>query len=101
MDGGQPTMKEVNALSAGEKALFDSVVFTAGLAREVETTGSGVKQDLKNRLALIEGEIEAGNTNPELIKEARKILQHLARMKIIGHRPATEHLKMLIRAQRE
>jgi len=101
MDGGQPTMKEVNSLSTGEKALFDSVIFTAGLAREVETTGSGVKQDLKNRLSLIEGEIEAGNTNPELIKEARKILQHLARMKIIGHRPATEHLKMLIRAQRE
>lgn len=101
IEGGQPSLKEVNKLSAGEKQLFDSVVFTAGLSREVETTGSGVKQDLKNRLALIEGEVEAGNTNPELVKEARKILQHLARMKIIGHRAAATHLKQLINAQRE
>jgi len=101
IEGGQPTLKEVNRLSVGEKQLFDSVVFTAGLSREVETTGSGVKQDLKNRLALIEGEVEAGNTNPELVKEARKILQHLARMKIIGHRAAATHLKQLINAQRE
>jgi hypothetical protein len=101
IEGGQPTLKEVNTLSAGEKQLFDSVVFTAGLSRDVETTGSGVKQDLKNRIALIEGEIEAGNTNPQLVKEARKILQHLARMKIIGHRAAATHLKQLIQAQRD
>lgn len=101
IEGGQPTLKEVNKLATGEKQLFDSVVFTAGLSRDVETTGSGVKQDLKNRLALIEGEVEAGNTNPELVKEARKILQHLARMKIIGHRAAATHLKQLINAQRD
>jgi hypothetical protein len=100
LDGDQPTMRDVNKLSVGEKQLFDSVVFTAGLQKKVESTGSGVKQDLKNRLALIEGSIEAGNTSDELIKEARKILQHLARMRIIGHRAAASHLKQLISAQR-
>jgi hypothetical protein len=100
MDGAQPTLRDVNQLSVGEKQLFDSVVFTAGLQKKVESTGSGVKQKLKDRLALIEGEIEAGNTNEELIKEARQILQHLARMKIIGHRAASGHLKQLINAQR-
>lgn len=100
LDGGQPTLKDVNKLSVGEKQLFDSVVFTAGLQKKVEDTGSGVKQKLKDRMALIEGEIEAGNTSDELIKEARQILQHLARMKIIGHRAAASHLKQLINAQR-
>lgn len=100
LDGDQPTLRDVNQLSVGEKQLFDSVVFTAGLQKKVESTGSGVKQKLKDRLALIEGEIEAGNTNEELIKEARQILQHLARMKIIGHRAASGHLKQLINAQR-
>jgi len=100
LDGEQPTLRDVNKLSVGEKQLFDSVVFTAGLQKKVESTGSGVKQKLKDRMALIEGEIEAGNTNEELIKEARQILQHLARMKIIGHRAASGHLKMLINAQR-
>ena len=100
LDGEQPTLRDVNKLSVGEKQLFDSVVFTAGLQKKVESTGSGVKQKLKDRIALIEGEIEAGNTSDELIKEARQILQHLARMKIIGHRAASGHLKMLINAQR-
>ena len=100
LDGEQPTLRDVNKLSVGEKQLFDSVVFTSGLQKKVESTGSGVKQKLKDRLALIEGEIEAGNTNDDLIKEARQILQHLARMKIIGHRAASGHLKQLINAQR-
>ena len=100
MDGAQPTLRDVNQLSVGEKQLFDSVVFTAGLQKKVESTGSGVKQKLKDRLALIEGEIEAGNTADDLIKEARQILQHLARMRIIGHRAASGHLKQLINAQR-
>jgi len=100
LDGGQPTLRDVNKLSVGEKQLFDSVVFTAGLQKKVEDTGSGVKQKFKDRLALIEGEIEAGNTSDELIKEARQILQHLARMKVIGHRAAAGHLKQLISVQR-
>lgn len=100
LDGHQPTLRDVNHLSAGEKQLFDSIVFTSGLQKKVEPTGSGVKQSFKDRLALIEGEIEAGNTSEELIKEARKILQHLARMKIIGHRAAAAHLKQLINVQR-
>jgi hypothetical protein len=100
LDGAQPTLRDVNKLSVGEKEIFDAVVFTAGLQKKVESTGSGVKQSLKDRLALIEGEVEAGNTNDDLIKEARKILQHLARMKIIGHRAAAGHLKQLISVQR-
>lgn len=100
LDGQQPTLRDVNQLSAGEKQLFDSLIFTAGLQKKVDSTGSGVKQSLKDRLRLIEGEIEAGNTSDLLIKEARKILQHLARMKIIGHRAASGHLKQLINAQR-
>jgi hypothetical protein len=100
LDGQQPTLRDVNQLSTGEKQLFDSIVLTAGLQKKVESTGSGLKQSLKDRLALIEGEVEAGNTSPLLIKEARKILQHLARMKIIGHRAAAGHLKQLINAQR-
>lgn len=100
LDGHQPALRDVNQLSVGEKQLFDSLIFTAGLQKKVDSIGSGVKQTLKERLALIEGEISSGNTNDMLIKEARKILQHLARMKIIGHRTAAAHLKQLINAQR-
>jgi hypothetical protein len=100
LNGQKPTLKEANTLSPNEKNVFDSLIFTAGLQKMVETTGTGLKQELKNRLALIEGEIEAGNTSPELIKEARKILQNFARMKVIGHRVASAHLKQLMHAQR-
>lgn len=91
-----PTMKDFTKMSSDEKKLYDTLVIASGLQKDVETVGSGVKEDLKKRLALIEGEIEAGNTNELLIKEARSVLHRMAQMKMVSRPKAVAHLKQLM-----
>jgi hypothetical protein len=90
-----PTLKDFTKMSASEKQLYDTLVIASGLHKDVETVGSGVKEDLKKRLALIEGEVEAGNTNSLLIKEARHVLHKMAQMKMVSRPKAVAHLKQL------
>jgi len=90
-----PTLKDFTKMSADEKKLYDTLVIASGLQKDLETVGSGVKEDLKRRLALIEGEVEAGNTNPLLIKEARSVLHRMAQMKMVSRPKAVAHLKQL------
>jgi hypothetical protein len=90
-----PTMKDFTKMSADEKKLYDTLIIASGLQKDIETVGSGVKEDLKRRLALIEGEVEAGNTNPLLIKEARQVLHRMAQMKMVSRPKAVAHLKQL------
>lgn len=100
LKGETPTLRAFKKMSEEERKLYDTLVFMSGLSKEVEHTGSGVKEDLKKRLQLIEGEIEAGNTNPLLIKEARQVLHHMAQMKMVARPKAVAHLKQLQAFQR-
>ena len=100
LKGQTPTLRAFKKMGEEERKLYDTLVFMSGLSKEVEHTGSGVKEDLKKRLQLIEGEIEAGNTNPLLIKEARQVLHHMAQMKMVARPKAVAHLKQLQAFQR-
>jgi hypothetical protein len=80
------------SLPLGERELFDSLIHLANLHKTVETNGFA---PMKKRLELIEGEIDAGNTNHELIAEAHDILHKLALAKVITHPSAKKHLAYL------
>ena len=95
LKGKTPTMKDFNRMSAQDKKHYDMLVFSSGLHKDVESTGSGIKQDLKARLELIEGEIQACNNNAILIKEARQVLHQMAQMKMVSRPKAVAHLKQL------
>lgn len=95
LKGQTPTLSAFKRMTAEDKKLYDMLVFASGLQKDVETVGSGVKQDLKKRLELIEGEIQAGNSNPLLIKEARQVLHRMAQMKMVSRPKAVAHLKQL------
>ena len=95
LKGGSPTLKDIHALSDHEKKLYDLLVYSSGLSKVVEPVGSGVKEHLRKRLELIEGEIEAGNTNHALVSEARQVLHSMAQMGMISRPNAVKHLKQL------
>ena len=88
----EPLTKLDYALPLGERELFDALIHIAKLHKSVETNGFA---PMKKRLELIEGEIEAGNTNHELISEAYGILQKLAHSKVITHTSAKNHIIFL------
>ena len=95
-----PTLKDFKTLSDSEKKLYDTLVYASGMSKVIEPTGSGIKEELRKRLELVEGEIEAGNNNPSLMKEAHHILHNMAQMGMVSRPKAIAHLKQLSHFQR-
>ena len=58
-------------------------------------TGKGLTDDLKSRFDIIDGEINAGNNNPALIRDARKLLKEMVTKKMVTLYEAQSHLKYL------
>ena len=56
-------------------------------------SGDEITSELKDRLELIEGEIEAGNNNKELLNELREVLMKLYHYNVIFLIVAKKYLK--------
>jgi hypothetical protein len=80
----------INKLSKGEQELYDLVIFKCGLKNLDIDHKTNVKK-LKEKLATIEGEIEAGNDNKEVLKELYDVLQQLVIYKSINVSEAKKH----------
>ena len=80
----------INKLSKGEQDLYDLVIFKCGLKNLDNDHKTNVK-NLKEKLATIEGEIEAGNDNKEVLKELYDVLQQLVIYKSINVSEAKKH----------
>ena len=77
-------MKDFSTLDINEKGLYDSLIYMAGLQKEVDNTFHDTKNQLKNRLELLEGEIGAGNNNPKLKKELLYLLSKMVKTGMVG-----------------
>lgn len=91
--GKYPSTKDLNKLGAGETELFDALLYLAGLHKRVENTANKSVEKLKQRLTLISGEFEAGNTNKMLYDEAKDIVFKLHHLGEITQNSATAFLK--------
>jgi hypothetical protein len=80
----------INKLSKGEQDLYDLVIFKCGLKNLDIDHKTNVKK-LKEKLATIEGEIEAGNDNKEVLKELYDVLQQLVIYRSINVSEAKKH----------
>lgn len=80
----------IKKLSKGEQELYDLVIFKCGLKNLDIDHKTNVKK-LKEKLATIEGEIEAGNDNKEVLKELYDVLQQLVIYKSINVSEAKKH----------
>ena len=67
--------KDIKSLSPLEKEIYIRIIFLSGLRKDHNNLIADEHiKNLKNRLKLIEGELEAGNCNNELYKELKQIL---------------------------
>jgi hypothetical protein len=88
-----PTSRDLAKLQPSENELFDALLHLAKMHKRVENTSSKSAANLKKRLSLIEGELEAGNTNRELHDELRDIVYKLHHLGEITQSAATSFLK--------
>jgi hypothetical protein len=57
-------------------------------------TGIGI-DPLKTRFEIVDGEIQAGNNNPKLIRDARKLLKQMVAKKMVNLYEAKSHMNYL------
>ena len=90
--GHQPTPSDIKNLKLNEKEIFDMLLYTSGVHKTVHTnTKDATVEKLKSRLELVEGEIESGNNNIQLLQELGNILNKLSNLGIIGKLTAKKH----------
>ena len=87
--GHYPTARELNKLP--ERQLYDTLLHIAGIHKKVEHTADRTVEELHKRLTLVEGEIEAGNTNRELLQELKDILYNLHHLGVITQNNMKSH----------
>jgi hypothetical protein len=93
LEGKYPQLNDLNLLPSTERQIFDRLISLSGLHKVVSNTGDKTISDLKHRLQLIEGEIEAGNDNKELFSEMYKVLHSLKDFGVISSKKIKEYLK--------
>ena len=91
-----PNKSELQQLNSSNKELWDLLIHYSGLHKSnVDSSKGETIQKLKERLSLVEGEMEAGNNNPELVDELRGLLFKLKNLDVITTYQAKQHFKQL------
>ena len=90
--GHNPTAHDINLLPINEKEIYDRLIYLANLNKLLPHTKDKTIQELKHRMKLIEGELEAGNDNLSLFKELYKIAHTLNQFKVITKKQLTMYL---------
>jgi hypothetical protein len=76
-----------------ERILYDNLIVLSGIhkSKSIPTTIEDTAPEMKNRLGLIVGEIEAGNSNKELLKELHELLFKMSQINLISRSAATKY----------
>ena len=92
-------INDINEMKSSEQDLLNGVLKLAGLEKR-KLLGSNDKtiKNLKNRLNLLEGEIEAGNNNELLKNELYDILFKLVHFNVISELQARKHYKDIVKS---
>ena len=78
-----------------ELMLYDNLIVQSGLhkSKKIPTNIEQTSEQMKNRLGLITGEIEAGNSNKSLLTELHELLFRMVRVHLISKNAATAYYK--------
>ena len=89
--GHKPSPSDLKNLKINEKEIFDMLIYISGNHKTIHSTKDSTAEKLKLRLELVEGEIEAGNNNIELLDELRDLLNKLSNLGVIAKPNAKKH----------
>jgi len=93
LDGSNPTVREINGLHDRERHIYDRVLYIAGLNKKVgDNKHDKTVADMKKRMQLIEGEVEAGNNSPLLAKDLYQTLHTLKDLNVITQKEINRYL---------
>jgi hypothetical protein len=78
-----------------EQMLYDNLIVQSGLhkLKKIPTNIEQTSEQMKNRLGLLTGEIEAGNSNKSLLNELHELLFKMVRVHLISKNAAAAYYK--------
>ncbi len=78
-----------------EQMIYDNLIVQSGLykLKKIPTNIEQTSEQMKNRLGLITGEIEAGNSNKVLLTELHELLFKMVRVHLISKNAAAAYYK--------
>jgi hypothetical protein len=76
---GSPSFEDINELNEHEKSLLNKIVKNCKIDQRllVPTPDKTKEEQLYNRLQILSGEINAGNNNPQIVRELKTLLLKL------------------------
>ena len=89
------TKHDFNILPSNETELYDAFLYLSGLKYHHYNNIDITVNQIKKRVELIEGEIEAGNNNNDLLIELSKLLHKLVVMGVLTKNEVTKHLLII------
>ena len=98
-NANKPTKETLDTLKSSERVLFDLLLYVSGLSKSKSISAvSGNSKDkhikeLKERLKLVEAEIQAGNNNPVVKAELKDIVNKLVLYHVISQNNGKEYLQ--------
>ena len=98
-NANKPTTETLDTLKSSERVLFDLLLYVSGLSKSKSISAvSGNSKDkhikeLKERLKLVEAEIQAGNNNPVVKAELKDIVNKLVLYHVISQNNGKEYLQ--------
>jgi len=88
--------RDINNLNVGEKEVFDHLLYISKLNKELKSaSGDQTIEKLKNRLQIIEGEIESGNNNPEILRDLYDVLTKMVNFNLISQSEFKRYYKQM------
>ena len=93
INGKAITKANIKDLSNNEKILYDNLIMQSGLHKTQPHTIDESSQQMKKRVDLIVGEIQAGNSNKSLLQELHSLLNKMSRLNLIPMTQASQFYK--------
>ena len=84
---------QIKNLKTDEKHLLNSIIYQAGLHKKFNVNTNESLTRLKEKHKIIEGEILAGNNNPELVNELKNVLLKIHHLGAISIPAIQKYLK--------
>jgi len=91
LEGGKVSKSELNLLSPHEKQLYDTLMVMSGGHKVHENSIDNSTREMKHRLELIGGEMDAGNNSELLLKELHALLHRMAHAGLISTPKASKY----------
>ncbi len=95
VEGGTITKADLHTLNQTDRHIYNNLIKLGGLHKDNENSFEDTAKHMAERLKLVEGEINAGNDEQDLLKEAHQLLHGLSNCKVISGRAAAQHYKHL------